>query len=286
MKKILVTGASGQLGQCLKELSNDYKILEFIFLESTKLDVTNSSQIETVFKNNNFDFCINCAAYTAVDKAETEKELAFKTNVLGAKYLAEACNQFNVTLIHVSTDFVFDGIANKPYKESDPTNPIGVYGSTKLEGEKAIQSILKKHYIIRTSWLYSHYKTNFVKTMIRLATEKDELNIIDNQKGTPTNAIDLAKVIIKIINFENTDFGIYHYSNLGKTTWYTFAKTIFKLTNTKINVNPVTSNAFKTIAKRPTYSVLDKTKISHTFKIEIPNWEESLKQHFKFSNKN
>ncbi len=284
MKKILVTGANGQLGQCLKKQSNDFKSLDFVFLGSSQLDITNGDQINSVFKESDFDFCINCAAYTAVDNAEDEKQTAHKVNTLGPKNLAEACKKFDVHLMHISTDFVFDGNTDKPYKETETTNPIGVYGDTKLEGEKLIASILDNFYIIRTSWLYSEYNNNFVKTMLRLASEREELSIVNDQFGTPTNANDLAKAIIKIIENGNTNFGVYHYSNLGVATWFKFAEAIFKITNTKIKINPVSTEAFKTKAKRPKYSVLDKTKIIKAFDLEIPNWELSLEEHLKIKN--
>ncbi|WP_289043749.1 dTDP-4-dehydrorhamnose reductase [uncultured Olleya sp.] len=283
MIKILVTGSGGQLGQCLKKKSKEHKNLDFVFLDSEAFDITDSNQTETIFNNHNFDYCINCAAYTAVDNAETDYEKAHKINVIGSKNLAQASNKFGVVLIHISTDFVFNGEANMPYKETDLTDPIGVYGHTKWKGEKEIQLHLKNHYIIRTSWLYSEYKNNFVKTMLRLAQEKDELNIVDDQKGTPTNANDLTDVIIGIITTRKTDYGLYHYSNSGETTWYDFAKTVFEMSQVVIKVNPVTSKAFVTKAKRPKYSVLDKTKISSVFNLKIPNWKESLNKHIKIN---
>lgn len=278
MKKILVTGANGQLGLCLKIKSKENKGLDFVFLDSKALDITNPNQIEVVFKDSNFDYCINCAAYTAVDTAEDNQENAYKINVLGSKNLAEASEKFNSVLIHISTDFVFNGKNKEPYKETDLTHPLSVYGKTKLEGELIISSILKKYYIIRTSWLYSEFKSNFVKTMLKLASERNELSVVNDQFGTPTNANDLAKVIIEIINCNTQAYGLYHFSNLGKTTWYGFASAIFELTNTKIKLNPVTSKTFKTKAKRPKYSVLDKTKISLVFNVEIADWRKSLEK--------
>ncbi len=279
MKKILVTGGNGQLGSCLKIKSKIQNTLDFVFFDSKELDITDSNQIETIFSNSDFDFCINCAAYTAVDQAEEDKDTAYNVNALGAKNLAQACKDFNVTLIHISTDFVFNGNSTKPYKETDTTDPLGVYGATKLKGEQYIDAVLDKYYIIRTSWLYSQFKNNFVKTMLRLASEKEELNIVNDQKGTPTNANDLAEVIIKIINSANHEYGLYHFSNLGETTWYNFAKAIFKITNTDIKLIPVTSEAFITKAKRPKYSVMDKTKILNRLGIEVLDWKKSLKNH-------
>ncbi|WP_198551043.1 dTDP-4-dehydrorhamnose reductase [Olleya sp. 1-3] len=281
MIKILVTGSAGQLGSCLKNKSKEQNTLDFVFLDSEALDITNPIQTEAVFSNHNFDYCINCAAYTAVDNAEVDHKKAYEINVIGPKNLAEASNKFGVTLIHISTDFVFNGNTNRPYKETDLTEPLGVYGQTKLDGEGAIQAILDSYYIIRTSWLYSEFKNNFVKTMLKLAQEKDELNVVNDQKGTPTNANDLADAIINIVISRKKGFGLYHFSNLGETTWYGFAKAIFEISKTKIKVNPVTSVAFVTTAKRPKYSVLDKTKISSVFNINIPNWKVSLDNHIK-----
>jgi len=280
MKKILVTGSNGQLGSCIKIKSKEQKTLDFVFLDSKGLDVTNSKQIDEVFSNNNFDYCINCAAYTAVDQAEDESDIAYNINTLGAKNLAEASKKYKVTLIHVSTDFVFNGQAQVPYKETDITNPLGVYGSTKLEGEKEIQSKLPEHYIIRTSWLYSEFKNNFLKTMLNLASKKDALGVVNDQFGTPTNANDLSEAILKIIISEKKEYGLYHFSNLGETTWYEFAKAIFDLTNTNIKLTPISTEQYKTKALRPKYSVLDKTKIIKTFDLNILNWEKSLKKHF------
>ncbi|WGD35777.1 dTDP-4-dehydrorhamnose reductase [Olleya sp. YS] len=277
MKKILVTGANGQLGLCLKEQSNDIKTLDFVFLDSQELDITNPKQIELVFNKHNADYCINCAAYTAVDAAEDNKDLAYNINTLGAKNLAEACKKYKVTLMHISTDFVFDGKGSVPYSEKDKTNPLSVYGASKLEGENEIMAILKQYYIIRTSWLYSKHKSNFVKTMLKLSDDRDELNVVNDQKGTPTSALDLADALIRIVKSKNSCYGIYHYSNTGEATWYDFAKAIFELSNTNIKVNPVPSEAFLTKAKRPKYSVLDKTKISTDFNLEIPEWKLSLK---------
>ena len=281
MIKILVTGSGGQLGSCLKNKSKEQNSLDFVFLDSEALDITNSLQTESVFSNHNFDYCINCAAYTAVDNAEIYHDKAYNINVTGPKNLAESSKKHGVTLIHISTDFVFNGTANAPYKETDLTEPLGVYGLTKLEGEQEIQTILDSYYIIRTSWLYSEFKNNFVKTMLKLSKEKDELNIVNDQKGTPTNANDLADAIINIIISKKRAFGLYHFSNLGETTWYGFAQAIFEISKTIIKINPVTSEAFITKAERPKYSVLDKTKINSVFNLNIPNWEDSLNNHIK-----
>lgn len=284
MKKILVTGSNGQLGSCLKIKSKEQDTLDFVFLDSKELDITSKSNIETVFAKTKFDYCINCAAYTAVDAAEDNPEIAHKVNVEGPKYLSEVCNIYDCTLIHISTDFVYSGESSIPYLETDLTSPICVYGETKLKGEREISMILNKFYIIRTSWLYSEYKNNFVKTMLKLASEKEVLSVVNDQIGTPTNANDLAEAIIKIINHKNKDYGLYHFSNLGDTTWFGFAKAIFELTDTSITLNSVDSKIFKTKAKRPKYSVLDKSKINKTFDLKILNWKQSLEKHIKINN--
>jgi dTDP-4-dehydrorhamnose reductase len=280
---ILVTGAKGQLGQSLQFIAPNYPELEFVFCDSTKLDITNLNTIEQLFNKVKPHFCINAAAYTAVDKAESEPEKAHLINVVGAKNLAEVCKECDTILLHVSTDFVFDGTKNSPYTEEDIPNPTGVYGQTKLEGEKAIQETWEKHFIIRTSWVYSQFGNNFMKTMLRLASERDKLTVVNDQIGTPTNAVDLAEVLIKIctsifhLPFSNF-FGIYNFSNEGQCSWYDFAKKIFEYNNININLEPIPTTSFPTPAKRPAYSVLDKKKIKDTFGIEIKNWETTLKK--------
>ncbi|MBB3123164.1 dTDP-4-dehydrorhamnose reductase [Mesoflavibacter sabulilitoris] len=276
MTKILVTGGKGQLGQCLQSISNDFKTLDFVFLGSNDLDISNNIEVEAYFKNNTFDYCINCAAYTAVDKAEEEQEKAKQINEIGAKNLAHACFKNSVTLIHISTDFVFDGTAKLPYTEEDRTNPISVYGKTKRDGELAIISNLPEHFIIRTSWLYSEFGSNFVKTMLRLSEEKKELSVVDDQTGCPTYAKDLAEVILKIIDSQSKKFGIYHYSNQGQITWYDFAKEIFKQSKADINLYKTDSKTFKTLATRPKHSVLNTSKIHSLLKLEPIQWKKSL----------
>jgi dTDP-4-dehydrorhamnose reductase len=276
---VLVTGGSGQLGQSLQFIAVKYPNIQFEFFNSSLLDVTNFENCDSVFSKIKPDYCINASAYTAVDKAESEPEKAYDINVLGAENLAVICKKYNTILIHVSTDFVFDGEKNIPYNEKDITNPLSVYGKTKFDGEKAIQSVLKEHLIIRTSWLYSQFSNNFMKTMLRLASERDSLSIVNDQIGTPTYAVDLAEVIIKIIILNTkSKFGIYHYSNEGQCSWFDFAKKIFEYNSVSIQVNPIPSSSFPTPAKRPKYSVLDKSKIKNAFGIEIPNWEVSLKK--------
>lgn len=277
MVTILVTGGNGQLANCIKSISNNLQEYNIIYSNSSDLDISSENQVNYFFTNHKIDWCINCAAYTAVDKAETEFLLAHKINNEGAKNLALACKKHNAKLIHISTDLVFGGNKNKPYKECDITNPINVYGQTKLDGEKQIQSNFDKYFIIRTSWLYSEFGNNFMKTMLRLASERQELSIVNDQTGTPTYAVDLAHVILKIINTNSSKYGLYHYSNNGTVSWYDFAKAIFEMNNASIITHPIPSSAFPTPAKRPHYSMLDKSKIKNTFDIEIPNWKQSLK---------
>lgn len=304
---VLVTGASGQLGQALKFISDKYIDINFIFCSSSELDITSREKCELVFKKYQPDYCINAAAYTAVDKAESEPEKAHLINVLGAKNLAEVCKEINTILLHISTDFVFDGTSTKlsmtnGYTEEDIPNPTGIYGLTKLQGEKVIQETFENYFIIRTSWVYSQFGNNFMKTMLRLASERESLSVVNDQIGSPTNAVDLAEVLIKIIchtehltlsasNFQpsisncQTElvevFGIYNFSNEGQCSWYDFAKEIFKINNVTISLNPIPTTSFPTPAKRPAYSVLDKTKIKRVFSPEISgvikDWKESLK---------
>lgn len=279
MTTILVTGGNGQLASCIKDVEKQYDDLNVIYTDHLELDICNLNQIQTFFKSNpQIDYCINCAAYTAVDKAETEAEKAFEINATGAKNLAQVCNDHDAILIHVSTDFVFDGEKNEPYTETDAANPISVYGASKLQGEVEIQQALKEYFIIRTSWLYSEYGNNFMKTMLRLAETRDGISVVSDQIGTPTYAGDLAEIIIQIINTKTEKYGIYHYSNEGVASWFEFAKEIFKLTKNKIKVNPIPSIEYLTPAKRPKYSVLDKKKIIDVFKIDIPFWRDSLKK--------
>lgn len=278
IKRVLVTGASGQLGKSIKELSHNIEDVDFTFMDSKMLDITNKLKIDSLFNSKHFDYCINCAAYTAVDKAEENQEKAHEVNVIGAKNLAELCEIKNVTLIHISTDFVFDGNRNIPYGEDDITNPISTYGLTKLKGENEIRAALKEHFIIRTSWLYSEYGSNFVKTMLKLSKEKSHLTIIKDQIGTPTYAIDLAKVIIKIIKDQNLNYGLYHYSNDGLGSWFDLAKAIFEYKKIAVNVKGIPSSGYKTLAKRPHFSVLDKSKIEIKLRINIPYWRDSLKE--------
>lgn len=271
--KVLVTGSNGQLGQCLQliALQTDF---EFFFFNSATLDISSKENINTIF-NSTYDFCINCAAYTAVDKAEEEKEKANLINNIAVRNIAESCKKNNITLVHISTDFVFNGNKTEPYQESDETKPISVYGQTKLDGEKSIQNTLTQYFIIRTSWLYSQFGNNFLKSMLNLAKTKSKLSIVSDQVGTPTYALDLAITILEVIT-QNKNYGIYHYSNNGVVSWFDFANEIFKRTNTNIELNSIPSSEYPTAAKRPHYSVLNKAKLTEAFNITIPEWKESL----------
>lgn len=274
--RILVTGADGQLGSELRFLSKTHPDLSFSFTEVNDLDITNQQQVLDYFKNDSFDFCVNCAAYTAVDKAEEEREICDLINITGSQNIAVACQSVGATLIHISTDFVFDGEQSKPLKESDKTEAVNYYGLSKLKGEEVIRDILKTHYIIRSSWLYSSFGKNFVKNMLALVQTKDELRVIADQIGTPTYARDLANVIIRFIRY-NRDFGTYHYSNEGVASWYDFTSAIFEYAYIQTPVIPILSKDYPTPARRPHYSVLDKSKIKSALDLEIPHWRTSLK---------
>lgn len=280
--RILVTGAYGQLGNELKELSKNYPNWQFLFTDADSLDITSEIAVEDYFRKNNPQFVINCAAYTAVDKAETDAENARQINSVAPGFLAKAAKRFGAGFVHISTDYVFSGDSFLPYTENDPVKPLDVYGRTKQEGEARSLSQNPKTIIIRTSWLYSSFGNNFVKTMLKLGTERETLNVVFDQVGTPTYAGDLANALLKIAETfgEKPDQfipGIYHYSNEGVASWYDFAKAIFELSKVDCRVMPVLSEEFKTAAKRPHYSVLNKSKIKATFSLEIPYWKDSLK---------
>ncbi|SEB00091.1 dTDP-4-dehydrorhamnose reductase [Pedobacter hartonius] len=276
-KNIIIAGGSGQLGQCLKELVPlSEQIFNFVFLSRAELDCVNKEQTEAVFAEFQPAYCINCAAYTAVDQAEEDLDNAFEVNEFAVKRLAENCLKYNTTLIHISTDFVFDGSSSIPLTETLHTSPINVYGLSKLKGEQEIAAIMTQYYIIRTSWLYSEKANNFVKTMLKLSQSRNELTVIYDQVGTPTYAMDLAAVILKIIENDPQLYGLYHYSNEGVASWYDFAKAVFEFAEIDMKVLPVASAAFVTKAKRPHYSVLDKTKIKSNIGITIPYWRDSL----------
>jgi|TARA_B110000879_G_C11144222_1_gene501675 dTDP-4-dehydrorhamnose reductase len=284
LQTILVTGSSGQLGRSIQSIALDYPDYEFVFANRQQLNLSNETSLAKFFGYNTFDIVINCAAYTAVDNAEAEPELANQINHLAVRQLANIAKQQNAKLIHISTDYVFNGKQYRPYLEADEVAPHGVYGQTKLSGEQAIQNTLKNNaIIIRTSWVYSEYGNNFVKTMLKLGQERDSLNVIFDQVGTPTYAKDLAKDIMSIVQsqeFRQEDFttNILHFSNEGVCSWYDFAKTIFELANIQCHVNAIETKDYPTPAKRPHYSVLNKAKIKQTYNLAIPYWKDSLKQ--------
>ena len=276
MNNILVFGASGQLGQCIKAVTTVNEVNNIIFPDEAEANILDTDALGLLFNKYNPIYVINCAAYTAVDKAEDDKELAYKINVTGAQNLAELCKQHNSTLIHISTDFVFKGDKATPRIETDEASPISVYGQTKLDGEQAVAKVLNKHFIVRTGWLYSEYANNFAKTMLKLGAERDELCIIADQVGTPTYAIDLASFVLHIINTKSIAYGTYHYSNEGVTSWFDFARAIFDISDTKVKAIPIRTDEYPTMAARPAYSVMDKTKAKQIFNIEIPYWRDSL----------
>lgn len=278
MSKILITGSNGQLGSEIRKLSADSDH-EFCFTDVAELDITDVAAIEKFVDENAIDLIVNCAAYTNVDKAEDDAETADRINHLAVKNLAEISMKYDISLIHISTDYVFDGSKNTPYVETDATAALGVYGRTKLAGEIAVTDSGCKYLIIRTSWLYSSFGNNFVKTMRRLTSEKESLNVVFDQTGTPTYAADLAKTILEIIETENynSTSGIYHFSNEGVCSWYDFAIEIRNLFGNECNIQPCHSDEFPAKVKRPNFSVLDKTKIKQTFGLKIPYWKDSLK---------
>lgn len=277
----MVTGASGQLGKCLQKLAALEEDIDWLFMDSTELDITSTQDINDFFKSKRIDYCVNCAAYTNVEKAESEQEKAFQINAEAVKNLAEICKKNHTVLLHFSTDYVFDGTSKTPYSETDPTNPINVYGASKLKGEEYIREILNEYFIFRTSWLYSEFGHNFFKTILNKAEEKATLNITTAQTGTPTNANHLAHLVLMLIKEKNTNFGLYHFSNSGETTWYGFAQEILKVSGNLNKVQLNKDNSYKTIAARPTYSVLDKTKLLRTFKIPLKQWEDAVLELYK-----
>lgn len=278
MKKILVTGANGQLGQCLQKISEKFEEYEFIFTDYDTLDITNREEISKFFWQNEPNVCINTAAYTAVDLAENDEEKAFLINADGAENLAAICGENNVQFIHISTDYVFDGEKNLAYTEEDFTNPIGVYGASKLAGDELSINVNSDTIILRTSWVYSEYGKNFVKTMLNLFETKDELSIVADQFGQPTYAIDLAKAIMKIIDSQKYVSGIYNFSNYGKISWYQFAQKIAEISGSKIKLTPINTYQYPTPAKRPKNSTLNLEKIEKTYNIKIKPWEKSIEE--------
>lgn len=282
-KKVLVTGANGQLGSEIRKIAEDYPSFLFVFTDIDTLDLTNKKEVDHFIATNDIHFIVNCAAYTAVDKAEEDIAMAYLINRDAVSYIAQAAQANGAKIIHVSTDYVFDGQATLPYKENDATDPQSVYGKSKLEGEEVLRKFCPESIVIRTAWLYSSFGNNFVKTMIRLGKERESLNVVADQQGTPTYAADLAQVILQIINWvekkENLPVGVYHYSNAGETTWYDFTLKIHEVAGiTSCKVNPVTTAEYPTKAQRPQYSVLNKNKIQETFQLQIPDWKDSLKK--------
>lgn len=276
---ILVTGSKGQLGSELSFISRAYESFSFLYIDRDEVDITDETAFNAYASQQEINYIINCAAYTAVDLAETEKEISKQVNELAPEILARFCKENSVRLIHISTDYVFDGSTNKPINEKCLTNPLSVYGITKLEGENRVLSTLDNAYIIRTAWVYSIFGKNFVKTMLTLGKQRDQLNVVVDQIGCPTNARDLAKAILKIVeNIENNNDhpGIYHYTNEGVLSWFDFATSIFQIAGIPCKVNPIPDSSYPTPAKRPTFSVLDKSKIKETFNLQIPYWRDSL----------
>lgn len=278
MVNVLVTGGKGQLATCIKDIEGNYNSYNFIYTDHEDLDICKVTQLETFFNVNKINYCINCAAYTAVDKAELEPEKAYQINVEGTNNLATVCVNYDVVLIHISTDFVFEGDENEPYSEEDVAKPINVYGKSKLQGEQEIKKVLDTYFIIRTSWLYSEHGNNFLKTMLRLSNKRDEISVVNDQIGTPTYAKDLARIIMHFISKKNKVFGTYHYSNNGTASWFDFANAIFEYSNLEVEVKPIPSEEFPQEAKRPRFSVLDKKKIQKKLEIRIPSWKSSLKK--------
>jgi dTDP-4-dehydrorhamnose reductase len=275
-KKILVTGAGGQLGSEIGVLSKHYPVFDFVFVDKDEMPLDQPEKIGPFITELRPSWCISCGAYTAVDKAETDQELAFTINGDAAGAIASACNAIGARLIHISTDYVFDGNSATPLKEDDPTGPINVYGASKLKGEQLALQNNPDTIIIRTAWVYSEFGHNFVKTMIRLMKEKPSLTVIDDQVGSPTYAADLAGVILQIVTAPKFVPGIYHYSNEGRISWYEFALAIREIIGSHCPVQPIPTSQYPTPAKRPQYSLLDKSRIKATYAVSVPGWRESL----------
>ena len=276
-KRILIVGGNGQLGNCIPKIAPDFENqYEFNFTDAQTLNITDRDSVSDVFYDFKPHFCINASAYTAVDLAEKEPEKAFAVNAEGVANLAEACEEYNCVLIHVSTDDVFDGETSISYSEVSFTHPQGVYGASKLKGEELATDLNPKTIVIRTSWLYSEFNKNFVKTMLNLFSQKDELGIVADQFGQPTNSNDLAEAIMKIIETEPKTYGIFHFSNYPETTWFEFAQKIAEFSGSKIRLNAITTEKFPTPAKRPKRSTMSLDKIEETYKIELKHWENTL----------
>ena len=279
MKKILIIGGNGQLGNCFRKLAPEYEDrFEFEFTDSQTLNIIDRDQVSDYFYDFKPDYCINASAYTAVDLAETESEKAFAVNAEGVGNLAEACAENKTIFIHISTDYVFDGETNISYSEDDFTNPQGVYGASKEKGEDLAMELQPKTIILRTSWLYSEFNKNFVKTMLHLFEVKEELGIVDDQFGQPTNANDLAQAVMNIVEKQTKTYGIFHFSNYPETTWFNFAQKIADFSGSKIKLNPIKTSEFPTAAKRPKRSTMSLDKIEEVYKIEPKYWQNSLEE--------
>ena len=283
MSNILVTGGNGQLGSEIKELSISCTNGSFFFTDVSDLDITNYTAVAAFIKTNSIDVIVNCAAYTAVDKAESEPELADAINHLAVKNLAIIAKERGAKLIHISTDYVFDGTGHKPYVETDTPNPQSVYGQTKLDGELAMQAINPANsIIIRTSWVYSNFGSNFVKTMLRIGQEQKEISVVSDQIGSPTYACDLATAILELLpQIKNEQVAIYHFANSGACTWFEFAKAIFEIKGMEVMVHPIPTSQFPTPAKRPKYSLMRMTKITSLCNLNIPEWKDALEKCLK-----
>lgn len=281
MGTTLVFGGAGQLGQCLARVAQEKNITSLVFLNETDGNILDLTSLQALFAARQPAYVINCAAYTAVDKAEDEVDLARRINRDGVENLARLCAQHGAVLLQISTDFVFAGTGNQPLTETDETAPISIYGLTKLEGEQVIPLLTDKYFILRTSWLYSEFANNFVKTMLKLGAEREELRIIWDQVGSPTYAIDLAACLLHIIETQSQEFGLYHYSNEGLTSWYDFATAIFELSGLPTRTVPIRSSEYPTKATRPSYSVMDKSKAKAQLGVAIPHWRTSLAECLK-----
>lgn len=284
METILVTGSNGQLGNEMRQIAKSYSQFNYIYTDIEELDICNKTNLDDFVKLNKVDFIVNCAAYTAVDKAENDTELCYKINFEAVKNIAEIASKHQIKVVHISTDYVFDGTNYIPYTEEEQVCPYTVYGKSKLAGEQTLIENCKDAIIIRTSWLYSSFGNNFVKTMIKLGKERDSLNVIFDQIGTPTYAADLADTIMKIIIHENFTTGIYHFSNEGVCSWYDFTKSIHRISGINCNVKPIESKEYPAPTPRPHFSVLNKAKIKSTYVLNIPHWEESLEKCLKLLN--
>ena len=278
MKTILITGSKGQLGNEMQQAAKRYPQFNYIYTDVDELDICDKTSLDSFVKANSVNFIVNCAAYTAVDKAEDDVELCYKINSDAVRNIGEVATSNSIKVVHVSTDYVFDGTNHIPYRENQEVSPATVYGKSKLAGEQALIESCKESVIIRTAWLYSSFGNNFVKTMMKLGTERDSLNVIFDQIGSPTYAADLAEAILKVISSEKFVPGIYHFSDEGVCSWYDFTKTIHKIAGISCNVQPIESKDFPVRTPRPHYSVLNKAKIKSTYGIKIPHWEESLEK--------